>query len=167
VVAVGSADVIADVSDILVHVLTAAVRESDAHARVRLVELVGQQRGVGHGALGLELFLYEVAEEPGARNRPSRHTVVLRSRVVRPSPGSPTTNSAPPRPEAVSRSNRATEYPDLHPSASAERWRHPSRPRRGLYVSRVPGPGNFWPVFYQSTGVRTAAGPTTSASSFG
>ncbi|MFE2567057.1 DUF4255 domain-containing protein [Streptomyces mirabilis] len=72
----GSADVIADVSDILVHVLTAAVRESDAHARVRLVELVGQQRGGGHGALGLELFLYEVAEDPSARNRPSRHTVV-------------------------------------------------------------------------------------------
>ncbi|KPI16079.1 hypothetical protein OK006_2800 [Actinobacteria bacterium OK006] len=83
----GSADVIADVSDILVHVLTAAVRESDAHARVRLVELVGQQRGGGHGALGLELFLYEVAEDPSARNRPSRHTVALRSGVVRPSPG--------------------------------------------------------------------------------
>ncbi|MER5691663.1 hypothetical protein ACWDBO_14280 [Streptomyces mirabilis] len=33
-----SADVIADVSDILVHALTAAVRESDVHARVRLVE---------------------------------------------------------------------------------------------------------------------------------
>jgi hypothetical protein len=76
VVAVGSADVIADVSDILVHVLTAAVHESDAHARVHLVELVGQHRGGGHGRLGLELFLYEVAEDPSARNRPSRHTVV-------------------------------------------------------------------------------------------
>ncbi len=134
------ADVIADVSDILVHVLTAAVRESDAHARVRLVELVGQQRGVGHGALGLELFL--LTRSPRAR----------RTQPPVPPHRGPAEQGGPPQPrfsydeqraavpEAVSRSDRATEYPDLHPSASAERWRHPvSAAARDLYVSRVPG----------------------------
>lgn len=72
----GSPEVIADVSDILLKVLTAAVHESDATAQVRLVELVGQQQG-GSGVLGLELFLYEVAEDPSTRNRPPRRTVVV------------------------------------------------------------------------------------------
>ncbi|MCX4673196.1 DUF4255 domain-containing protein [Streptomyces sp. NBC_01381] len=76
VIAVGSPDVIADVSDILLQVLTAAVHESDPTAQVRLVELVGQQQGGGGGTLGLELFLYEVTEDPSTRNRPPRRTVV-------------------------------------------------------------------------------------------
>ncbi|MFC4502833.1 MULTISPECIES: DUF4255 domain-containing protein [Streptomyces] len=71
----GSADVIADVSDILLHVLREAVSESDDQATVRLVELVGRTHG-GNCPLGLELFLYEVAEDPSARNRPPRHTAV-------------------------------------------------------------------------------------------
>ncbi|MGW0558909.1 DUF4255 domain-containing protein [Streptomyces sp. NPDC002926] len=74
-IAVGSPDVIADVSDILLKVLTDAVRESGSQAQVRLVDLIGQQQG-GNSGLGLELFLYEVAEDPSARNRGPRHTVV-------------------------------------------------------------------------------------------
>ncbi|WP_051745297.1 DUF4255 domain-containing protein [Streptomyces yerevanensis] len=74
-IAVVGSDVIADVSDILVHVLTDAVHESDTSAEVRLVALVGQQQG-SSGWLGLELFLYEVAEDPSTRNRPPRRTVV-------------------------------------------------------------------------------------------
>ncbi|GGR38866.1 DUF4255 domain-containing protein [Streptomyces netropsis] len=71
----GSHDVIADVSDILLRVLTEAVREPGSEPTVRLVDLIGRQPG-SPGGLGLELFLYEVAEDPSARNRPDRHTLV-------------------------------------------------------------------------------------------
>ncbi|MCX4596314.1 hypothetical protein OG819_43685 [Streptomyces sp. NBC_01549] len=99
----GSADVIADVSDILVHVLTAAVRESEAQARVHLVELVGRHRGGGHGRLGLER----------ERNRPWRMAFPPSAPLC---PRLRLAGLA--RLDLTGAGVMAT--PDIHPSASAE-----------------------------------------------
>ncbi|WP_255345511.1 DUF4255 domain-containing protein [Streptomyces chartreusis] len=74
VIAVGGTDVVGDVSELLVRVLTEAVKDPDSAPVVELVDLVAGQSGGGQ--VGLQLFLYEVTEDPSARNRGPRQTLV-------------------------------------------------------------------------------------------